>query len=391
MYARFFQPLIYTLHVQRNTLLLPRVPLSPDALHRPIRQGHPDLLLPLLQPLVLPLLPLPHPRHLLLQHNAQTRPRRVHNIRPTARAVIRQLSVRSATNPSLLDENVRSVRDSVALAVLELDIQRRLRRNNQLRRLRAGNIARSSVQVLSSRRGRSFNTNLPQPHPAHNDRLVPRSLQVRLHILRDQLLGEAHLHNRLVQRLALDLPRQHAELLRARLHHLALGHVLALGLHQELGLREPAAFGNALDDFLALPALARVGVRVQHAQHVVAVAGFGACLSGGAGVCGAGGFCGGGVGGLLLGAAVVFEDGGGGDVAAGHGWAGGGGGCVDVGVVAAELIEDGVGVFGCVVVGGGGVAGSCEEDGFGLDSGGEGGWVAVEAWEDLLGGRFVGW
>jgi hypothetical protein len=26
-----------------------------------------------------------------------------------------------------------------------------------------------------------------------------------------------------------------------------------------------------------------------------------------------------------------------------------------------------------------------------LDSGGEGGWVAVEAWEDLLEGRFVGW
>ena len=40
--------------------------------------------------------------------------------------------------------------------------------------------------------------------------------------------------------------------------------------------------------------------------------------------------------------------------------------------------------------GGGGVAGSCEEGGFGLDSGGEGGWVAVEAWEDLLEGGSSG-
>jgi hypothetical protein len=80
---------------------------------------------------------------------------------------------------------------------------------------------------------------------------------------------------------------------------------------------------------------------------------------------------------LLLGAAVVFEDGGGGDVAAGHGWAGGG--FVDAGgVLAAVVIEDGVRVF--CVVGGGGVAGCCcciEEGGFGLDS--EGVWVAVEA------------
>jgi hypothetical protein len=128
--------------------------------------------------------------------------------------------------------------------------------------------------------------------------------------------------------------------------------VLALRLHQKLGLRQPAALGDALDDLLALPALARVGVRVEHARHVGGVAG---CGTGGGGVPVPGE-----VRGLVLGAAVVFEDGGGGDVAWAH--AGGGGlGGGGVGVFAAVFVQNWVGL-GRLRVGviGGGVAGGYE-------------------------------
>ncbi len=124
-----------------------------------------------------------------------TRKRRPHDINLAPSPMVGLAPIRAPPHPRLIDVNARPIGHHLPLPALQLDLHGPL----PLRAL-----------------------HLAEPHALAYNGLVPRVLQVLLDLAGGLLLAEAHLHDRRLDRLAGNLPRQRAQLLDRRLQHVRL-------------------------------------------------------------------------------------------------------------------------------------------------------------------------